>query len=122
MLRPRGGEELLQCLEGGDLLARALERRAALIVVDSVAAAARGDFARRGDLADRQRFLARVATSLKRVATEASAAVVCTNHVMADFAGAAPARGPFLEEIPRRRVAATPRPRRGYTRGDESRG
>ena len=54
-----------------------------MVVVDSVAA--RGSVFRKIDLIDRQRWLARAAAALKKVACGANCAVVVTNHVMADL-------------------------------------
>lgn len=85
VLRPGSAAELLAVLERGDVLQRAAESGARLCVLDSVAAIARGDFAGRADLVDRQKWLARAAAALKRVAVEADVAVVVSNHVMADF-------------------------------------
>ena len=86
VLRPQNREELLAALETGVVEDRARQARAALVVVDSVAAAARGGTTSgRSDLIDRQRWLARAAAALKRVACGANCAVVVTNHVMADL-------------------------------------
>ncbi|KAH8047251.1 ATPase [Aureococcus anophagefferens] len=85
VLRPGSAAELLAVLERGDVLQRAAESGARLCVLDSVAAIACGDFAGRADLVDRQKWLARAAAALKRVAVEADVAVVVSNHVMADF-------------------------------------
>ena len=83
---PQNREELLAALETGVVEERARQARAALVVVDSVAAAARGGTSSgRSDLIDRQRWLARAAAALKRVACGANCAVVVTNHVMADL-------------------------------------
>lgn len=80
-----GCGELLAALERGDVLAKVRATGARLCVLDSVAALARGDFVGRADLIERQRWLARAASALKRIAYEADVAVVVTNHVMADF-------------------------------------
>ena len=86
VLRPQNREELLAALETGVVEERARQARAALVVVDSVAAAARGGTSSgRSDLIDRQRWLARAAAALKKVACGADCAVVVTNHVMADL-------------------------------------
>lgn len=86
VLRPQNREELLAALETGVVEERARQARAALVVVDSVAAAARGGTTSgRSDLIDRQRWLARAAAALKKVACGADCAVVVTNHVMADL-------------------------------------
>ena len=65
VLRPQNREELLAALETGVVEERARQARAALVVVDSVAAAARGGTSSgRSDLIDRQRWLARAAAAL----------------------------------------------------------
>ena len=83
--RPRSSDELLEALRvGGEVERAAVERGAGLLVVDSVAALVRTDFAT-DELRDRQAWLATVSSSLKRVARLASLAVLVTNHIVADL-------------------------------------
>ena len=87
VLRPANREELLAALETGVVEERARQAGASLVIIDSVAAAARGgsNAGGRMELIERQRWLAKAAAALKRVAHNSNCAVVVTNHVMADF-------------------------------------
>lgn len=92
--RPRSVDELSTALaKDGEIERMAESTRADLLIVDSVAALVRTEFSH---VADRQRWLAAFAISLKRIAAVADLAVLATNHVVADFQtedGVAPALG-----------------------------
>ncbi|KAM9984584.1 hypothetical protein ACTFIY_009022 [Dictyostelium cf. discoideum] len=64
------------------------ESRYALLIVDSATALYRTDYAGRGELADRQKHLARFLRTLQRLADEFGVAVVITNQVVASVDGA----------------------------------
>ncbi|KAJ1450016.1 P-loop containing nucleoside triphosphate hydrolase protein [Pelagophyceae sp. CCMP2097] len=78
------GAALLSLLDSDDLQERSLRHGVRLLVLDSVAALARSEFSR-SELRDRQAWLVRAASALKRIADDAHVAVVVTNQVMADF-------------------------------------
>jgi DNA repair protein RAD51 len=76
--------ELLK--QAGELMAH---DRYALIIVDSVTSLFRTDFNGRGQLADRQQRLGSFLRDLHSLATTYNVAVVITNQVVSDIAGAA---------------------------------
>ena len=79
ILRPPNADALLSALQ-----TTVAESNALLVILDSVAAVARADFQDR--VIDRQTWLANAAATLKHIASSCNAAVVVTNHVVADFA------------------------------------
>ena len=83
VLRPPTAEALLALLHGS-VQKQIQETEAVLVILDSVAALARGDFIGR-KIFDRQAWLAAAAAALKALAHRQNVAVLVTNHVVADF-------------------------------------
>ncbi|KAA6372579.1 MAG: putative Meiotic recombination protein DMC1 [Streblomastix strix] len=69
--------------------AKMAEDQFRLLIVDSVTALFRVDFSGRGELADRQQKLAKVMSTLMKIAEEFGVAVIVTNQVVADPGAAA---------------------------------
>ncbi|KAH8604308.1 putative Rad51 recA bacterial DNA recombination protein KaiC [Trypanosoma vivax] len=68
--------------------AKMAEEQFSLLVVDSITALFRVDFSGRGELAERQQKLAKMLSSLIKLAEEYNVAVYITNQVVADPGGA----------------------------------
>jgi meiotic recombination protein DMC1 len=71
------------------LIAKMVEERFSLVIVDSIIALFRVDFSGRGELAERQQKLAKHMSQLVKIAEQFNVALFITNQVSADPGGGA---------------------------------